>query len=503
MNIQAALDGVKDLNTKAILARVQGRARRTRTSWRTSTPATASSCPATTAVCNAYQKMKQVKGGKVITVDDEWITRRATHYHAGRAAPQLRRVLVRPLPAARPRGRAPSTASSPSAWCSSTARRRRRLRPRRGGDVHRLRLPRAAGRRGAAVPVGDPPARDQPRRRRSRRCRRSLVSLVYAAVLGLVMYWLIYRPLRSATALTRVCASVGTMLALQAIAVLNYGTTAKSTPTILPSEPLAHRAASRCRRTGCGSRASCVVLAAVLAAVYRFTRFGLATRASAENERGAALIGLSAEPHRRRQLDARDDARGHRRDPDRAGLDRRPDVVHAVHRPRARRRAGRALPRRSRSRRPPGLALGMLQSEITKLLTVWDWLPEQGVPQALPFVLIMIAMTLLARGVGARGTVGEPRNPSLGRPTRPYATTALCFVVGVIVLVLLHGSLRAAFIVVAGEHLPVAVARRAHRLRRPGVAGADVVRGPERVRAQPPRRRRGDPVPVRHCCSPR
>src|SRR4051794_38616781 len=63
------------------------------------------------------------------------------------------------------------------------------------------------------------------------------LSLAYAAVLGLVMYWLIYRPLRQATALTRVCASVGTMLALQAIAVLNYGTTAQSTPTNLPTEP--------------------------------------------------------------------------------------------------------------------------------------------------------------------------------------------------------------------------------------------------------------------------
>src|ERR1700750_2950790 len=64
-----------------------------------------------------------------------------------------------------------------------------------------------------------------------------VVSLVYAAVFGLVMYWLIYRPLRHATALTRVCASVGTMLALQGIAVLNFGTTPKSTPGILPSQP--------------------------------------------------------------------------------------------------------------------------------------------------------------------------------------------------------------------------------------------------------------------------
>src|SRR4051812_36659580 len=65
-----------------------------------------------------------------------------------------------------------------------------------------------------------------------------VVALVYAALLGAGMYWLIYRPLRTATALTRVCASVGSMLALQGIAVLNFGTTAKSTPTILPSSAI-------------------------------------------------------------------------------------------------------------------------------------------------------------------------------------------------------------------------------------------------------------------------
>ncbi len=38
-----------------------------------------------------------------------------------------------------------------------------------------------------------------------------------------------------------------------------------------------------------------VVLAAALWAIYRFTRFGLATRAVAENETGASVIGLSAD----------------------------------------------------------------------------------------------------------------------------------------------------------------------------------------------------------------
>ncbi len=271
-----------------------------------------------------------------------------------------------------------------------------------------------------------------------------LVSLVYAAILGLVMYWLIYRPLRSATALTRVCASVGTMLALQAIAVLNYGTTAKSTPTILPTEPLAIGGitvpSDRLWFAGI-----VVVLAAVLAAVYRFTRFGLATRASAENERGASLIGLSANRIGAGNWMLATMLAGI------AGILIAPVstvdptsytlfIVPAL---------GVALVARFQSfgvAAVAGLALGMLQSEVTKLLGVWSWLPEQGVPQALPFVLIMIAMTLLARGVGARGTVGEPRNPSLGTPTRPYLTTALCFVAGVIVLMLLHGSLRTAFI---------------------------------------------------------
>src|SRR6202008_2305741 len=98
------------------------------------------------------------------------------------------------------------------------------------------------------------------------------LSLAYAAVMGWVMYRLIYRPLRGATALTRVCASVGTMLALQAIAVLNYGTTAKSTPTILPSSPLTV-AGITVPSDRLWFAGLVVVFAAALGAVYRFTRF--------------------------------------------------------------------------------------------------------------------------------------------------------------------------------------------------------------------------------------
>ncbi len=62
-----------------------------------------------------------------------------------------------------------------------------------------------------------------------------VISLVYAALLGLVLYVIIYRPLRAAAQLTKVCASVGVMLALQAIAVLNYSTEPVATSPIFPA----------------------------------------------------------------------------------------------------------------------------------------------------------------------------------------------------------------------------------------------------------------------------
>jgi|tagenome__1003787_1003787.scaffolds.fasta_scaffold20971373_1 ABC-type branched-subunit amino acid transport system permease subunit len=270
-----------------------------------------------------------------------------------------------------------------------------------------------------------------------------VVSLVYAAILGAIMYWLIYRPLRNATALTRVCASVGTMLALQAIAVLNYGTTAKSTPTILPSSPI-QLAGITVPSDRLWFAAIVIALAALLSVVYKRTRFGLATRASAENERGAALVGLSANRIGAGNWVIATVLAGI------AGILIAPVstvdptsytlfIVPAL---------GVALVARFSSfavAAAAGLALGMLQSEITKLLSVWDWLPQQGLPEALPFLLIVIAMTVFSRGVGARGTVGELKNPSLGRPSRPYTTTAICFAAGLLVLLVLHGSLLAAF----------------------------------------------------------
>ena len=167
------------------------------------------------------------------------------------------------------------------------------------------------------------------------------------------------------------------MLALQAIAVLNYGTTAEVDAGDPADRAARHRAASPCRSDRLWFAGIVVVLAAVLAAVYRFTRFGLATRAAAENERGAALSASRPTGSARGNWIIATLLAGI------AGILIAPVstvdptsytlfIVPAL---------GVALVARFQSfavAALAGLALGMLQSEITKLLTVWTWLPQQG-----------------------------------------------------------------------------------------------------------------------------
>jgi ABC-type branched-subunit amino acid transport system permease subunit len=271
-----------------------------------------------------------------------------------------------------------------------------------------------------------------------------LATLAYSAVLGLIFYMAIYRPLRAAPALARVGASVGVMLALEAVAVINFGTSAYSSTPILPNNPVKIAGvlvpSDRLYLAGIT-----VVLGVVLGAIYRYTKFGLVTRASAENETGASLLGHSATRIAAYNwvlatvLAAA------------AGILILPIttlnpgtytlfIVPAL---------GAALLARFTSFPvvvAAGLLLGMFQSELTKLQTVWTWLPQQGLQEGLPFLLIMVAMTVLAGKLPARGTIGDFHNPSIGRPRRPGATALACFAIGTVALLLASSLYQTAII---------------------------------------------------------
>jgi branched-chain amino acid transport system permease protein len=122
-----------------------------------------------------------------------------------------------------------------------------------------------------------------------------LVAALLAAALGAAVYWLIFRPLRHAPPLAGIVASLGLMLYLQEVVRLNFPTAGAAVVVrrpVLPEDPV-RIAGTAVTQNRLILAVFAVLAAAVLGAVFRWTRFGLSTRAAAANEKGALLLGLS------------------------------------------------------------------------------------------------------------------------------------------------------------------------------------------------------------------
>ena len=119
-----------------------------------------------------------------------------------------------------------------------------------------------------------------------------VLTLVCMAGLGLLVELTIFRPLRNTAPLAKLAASLGLLLVLQAGAIVVFGDTSKSPPSILPTGTVKFfgRVVPEDRFWLAGI---VIVVAAALAALYRWTPFGLSTRAASENEVSAMLVGLS------------------------------------------------------------------------------------------------------------------------------------------------------------------------------------------------------------------
>jgi branched-chain amino acid transport system permease protein len=120
------------------------------------------------------------------------------------------------------------------------------------------------------------------------------IALVTAVVMGLIAHYLVFRPVRHAPALAQVVVSVALMLTLQALVVIRFG------PNNITVESIIDPGTVDLFGVTVSSReikmtAVIVVLSALVWAYFRFTRAGVATRAAAENERGATLRGFSAD----------------------------------------------------------------------------------------------------------------------------------------------------------------------------------------------------------------
>jgi ABC-type branched-subunit amino acid transport system permease subunit len=231
------------------------------------------------------------------------------------------------------------------------------------------------------------------------------VVLAAAAVAGGLIYLLVMRPLRTSPLLAKVVVTIGLLVALVGVAQLRWGDASgeASAPTLFPIKSV--------RVFGVAFGVDRIYLFAItcalvvlLWALYRFTRFGIATRANAENERGAAFLGFSPEAIATANwamgavLAA---AAGILLAPI-ASLDINTLtflVLPAIAAALVGRFSSFALAAAA------GMAIGVGQSELTRF---WD---AQGVHDALPFVIVIMAMALTGKLIPPRGTLSSGRPP--------------------------------------------------------------------------------------------
>ena len=119
-----------------------------------------------------------------------------------------------------------------------------------------------------------------------------LVTLAIQAVLGALAYLLVFRPLRNHRPVAKAVASIGLMGLLTAVVTYQVGTEVIQVNPIFPQNHLSFLGVN-IAEDRLLLAATIIGLGIVLTVLFRFTRFGLATRASAETEVGALVSGLS------------------------------------------------------------------------------------------------------------------------------------------------------------------------------------------------------------------
>ena len=270
------------------------------------------------------------------------------------------------------------------------------------------------------------------------------IALAVTAVFSVVLYLLVFRPLRDSPPAARGVASIGVMLVIQAAIGLQAGTLPLVVPKILPSGRW-HVGSIAIPQDRAELAVVIAALAVLLWAMFRFTMFGLATRAVAETEKGAAVVGVPPTTVAVFNWALTGVVAGI------AGILISPIVplspssytlfiIPAL--------AAAALGRfvRLGPAVVAGLAIGMLQSELSLLRVQHSWLPETGLAELVPLVVVLVVLATRGGPLPSRGTLLER---SLGRSPRPQhilPTAAIGAIVGAAALVVLGPSQRAGLI---------------------------------------------------------
>jgi branched-chain amino acid transport system permease protein len=277
-----------------------------------------------------------------------------------------------------------------------------------------------------------------------------VVTLACMAVFGVLIELAIFRPLRNTAPLAKLAASLGLLLVLESGMIVIFGNSLKSAPAVLPTDTVMifGRVVPVDRFLLAGI---VVVVAAALAALFRWTPFGLSTRAASENEASAMLAGLSPSRLAVANTVLASVVAG--------GLGVLVAPLIALD---AQTLAFQVVPALAAALLAgftsffvacfAGLAIGVVQS----LLIYWStqsWFPTdeggaplRGLPELFVFLVIVLALFLRGASVPGRGELVERRLPAVPRPERLLRPTGIAAIVGVTCLIVFPYDFRQALI---------------------------------------------------------
>jgi len=276
-----------------------------------------------------------------------------------------------------------------------------------------------------------------------------ILTLIFTLLVGVAMELVAFRPLRNAAPLAKLVASLGILLIAQASMLLAFGSTQKPQPSILPSDVVTvfdvNVPVDRFILVG-------IIIAITIGLVllYRFTRFGLATRAASENEVSALLAGLSANQLSMvntvlaalvagsigvlaasvTQLDT---------------ISLPLQVVPALAAALLARLTSFAIACAA------GIGIGIVNSLIDYLSTQTWWPTESGVPmpgtkELLAFLIIVAAMFLRGARLPSRGELVEQRLPEVPKAEKILQPAVILAIICAVALVVLPFDFRQALI---------------------------------------------------------
>jgi branched-chain amino acid transport system permease protein len=275
------------------------------------------------------------------------------------------------------------------------------------------------------------------------------LALVTVLALGALMEVLAFRRLRTAAPVAKLVASLGILLFLAAGFTLWFGPQPVNEPSILPAGNVSVVGVG-VPESGLIVAGAAVAVALGLTVLYRFTKFGLATRATAESEVSGVLAGLSPNSLAMANTLLASLVVGILGVLAGSLTTLNPTTVPLLVIP----ALAAALFARFTSAIIAclvGLAVGVVEN-LMYYASVQTWFPkDQGTPlpgldQLLEFLLVVIALFVMGSRLPGRSAVTEKRLPSVPLPERFLRPTLICGAVVVVALIFLPFGWRQALL---------------------------------------------------------